>query len=612
MDKKRKINYAICLSITLFLIMVLVSGSTYAYWVWNSESNTDVVFYTSKEIQEYIEYTAGDSHFIGDFQPTGSFCESAHTTHAFQKTMEALYIELRATIKMNVNFIGENTAASDSVYWVLTTGGNNITCEQGLKTPYVVSYGKFTGVSSGDVITLKENIPITPSDQMYTVWIWIDGNSTNLSALSGETLDVNVWTQIDMLDSSKFNISYQEPILNGAGPQLSNGMIPITISTDGTATTVDPTSSEWYSYENKMWANAVLVSNESRDNYYEADKITIKPNQIIPEANILAYYVWIPKYSYKINGFEETISVAFNNTPDGYIEHPAFEFDGPIPGFWVGKFETSHATLTPGTANLLSCANNEQCTKADGLRIKPNVTARGGDHLSNQFYATRSLERSGNPFGLVSEIVDSHPIKNTEWGAIAYLSQTIYGINKEVRMNNHSSYKTGCGALQETSTGSTQCQNAYGSVSSGEYPQSTTGNITGIFDMAGGSNEYVMGYFSGANSNYKKEPNKYFGYTSSANQALFTTKLESKYWDDYPVANYATACNGGICYGHALDEIAGWYSDYALNLTAANPWLTRGGYSTMGQEGGGIFLYAYYGGKAMGSYSFRMILVNTY
>lgn len=610
MEKNKKIKYALCLSITLFLIMVLVSGSTYAYWVWNSDFNTDVVFYTSKEIEEYIEYDAGNSHFIGDFQPTANFCQSANTTHTFRKTTEALYIELRASIKMNVNSIGENTSASDSVYWVLTTGGNNITCEQGLKSPYVVASGEFTGVSTGDVITLKENIPITPSNQSYTVWIWIDSNGNNLSSLSGETLDVNVWTQIDMTDSSKFNISYQEPILNGAGPQLSTGMIPVTIANDGTVTTVDPSNSSWYSYTNKQWANAVLVSNESRNNYYEADKITIKPNETIPEANILAYYVWIPKYSYKINGVEEAISIAFNNTPDGYIEHNAFDFDGPIPGFWVGKFETSHATITSTTNNQFGCGNTD-CTTADGLRVKPNVNARGSERIANLFYATRSMERTGNPFGLTQESVDTHMMKNNEWGAVAYLSHSIYGINAEIRMNNHNSYMTGCGASTHNGGGVTTCQIAYGAVSSGEYPQSTTGNITGIFDMAGGANEYVMGYYIGANENYQNDPNTYFGYTASENPSGFTSKPDAKYWNEYSTQDYTTACNGNICYGQALSETPGWYSDYSLFILPNHPWLCRGGYNTTGSIGG-IFLSAYYDGRAAASYSWRTVIVNTY
>ena len=58
-------------------------------------------------------------------------------------------------------------------------------------------------------------------------------------------------------------------------------------------------------------------------------------------------------------------------------------------------------------------------------------------------------------------------IKNSEWGAVAYLSHSEYGINKEVRINN-SSKLTGCGALNDDDSSTTECHNAYGTVSS--YP----------------------------------------------------------------------------------------------------------------------------------------------
>ena len=63
---------------------------------------------------------------------------------------------------------------------------------------------------------------------------------------------------------------YQEPILNGAGPELDDEMIPITISNTGEVKTVDKLSSNWYSYANKQWANAVLVKSNGtkiRDYY---------------------------------------------------------------------------------------------------------------------------------------------------------------------------------------------------------------------------------------------------------------------------------------------------------------------------------------------------------
>ena len=36
--------------------------------------------------------------------------------------------------------------------------------------------------------------------------------------------------------------------------------------------------------------------------------------------------------------------------------------------------------------------------------------------------------------------MDSHMMKNTEWGAVAYLSLSNYGINGEVRINNSSTF----------------------------------------------------------------------------------------------------------------------------------------------------------------------------
>ena len=48
-------------------------------------------------------------------------------------------------------------------------------------------------------------------------------------------------------------------------------------------------------YKNKKWANAVAVTESSRNSYIKA-----KANTIIKEDDILAYYVWIPRYKYKL------------------------------------------------------------------------------------------------------------------------------------------------------------------------------------------------------------------------------------------------------------------------------------------------------------------------
>ena len=119
-------------------------------------------------------------------------------------------------------------------------------------------------------------------------------------------------------------------------------------------------------------------------------------------------------------------------------------------------------------------------------------------------------------------------MKNTEWGAVAYLQHSKYGSGTNVRLNNNSNHITGYSSTQEPacgnlgydeidackteaiefcgpSNGSSETCNIYQSTVPGEDKQytvnyfnslainsSTTGNITGIYDMSGGSWEYMM------------------------------------------------------------------------------------------------------------------------
>ena len=126
-------------------------------------------------------------------------------------------------------------------------------------------------------------------------------------------------------------------------------------------------------------------------------------------------------------------------------------------------------------------------------------------------------------------------MKNTEWGAVAYLSHSKYGINTEVRINNNSSYLTGYSATDETD------QSSYPGVSGTTsditlpyntetgYKASTTGNITGIYDMSGGAWEYVAGYMpsssdaSGFTSTELTKYSKYLDIYSRNSIALYSS-----------------------------------------------------------------------------------------
>jgi hypothetical protein len=88
--------------------------------------------------------------------------------------------------------------------------------------------------------------------------------------------------------------TYTDSVLNGADPVLDAGMIPVTIDDDGTVKKADLTTA-WYDYTNKKWANVVVVTSTSRSTYQSA-----AANTPITASDILAYYVWIPRYSYKL------------------------------------------------------------------------------------------------------------------------------------------------------------------------------------------------------------------------------------------------------------------------------------------------------------------------
>ncbi len=88
--------------------------------------------------------------------------------------------------------------------------------------------------------------------------------------------------------------TYTEKLLNGADPVLDKEgeLIPVKIGNNGEVTKAD-VAQEWYSYEKKEWANAVILTEEGK-------KKKIEAGEKIEETDIESYFVWIPKYRYKL------------------------------------------------------------------------------------------------------------------------------------------------------------------------------------------------------------------------------------------------------------------------------------------------------------------------
>ena len=352
------------------------------------------------------------------------------------------------------------------------------------------------------------------------------------------------------------------------------------------------TSNKWYSYESSgenkgMWANAVTVTSDKLETYKNANVGTT-----ISMDDITTMWVWIPRFnavtpSNYNGGTQEApgaIDVTFVKQNETAID--AFTFGNKeLSGFWYGKFETSHTTLASSTTNNNLGCTNETCSNANGIIIKPNVTILRYNNVSNFFFASRSMEQTGNSFGFVSTEVDTHMSKNNEWGAVAYLTQSIYGrcttstTCTEIGINNNKSYVTGYGAP----AGSDE------NVTNGTYDtdlgknDSTTGTIYGIYDMSGGSEEYVMGV-----------------YNKTIKSSGFNSLPDTKYYNNYSGSSYT---------GHALTETNGWYSDDAIFVNTSYPWFARGG-NYNDSTSAGVFIFYYYPGISYSVNSSRFVITN--
>ena len=403
---------------------------------------------------------------------------------------------------------------------------------------------------------------------------------------------------------------YKEEILNGADPVIKENLVPVTISDNGEVTYAD-TSKEWYSYENKEWANAVILN----------EGVTYQEGDIMQESDIESYFVWIPRYRYQIFDegnyteaipskpteniakeiqieFESKDEVPSTGSKQGeWLTHPAFtNFD--VNGFWVGKYETGYKGATTKEEAQV---NEENPNK---VIVKPNAYSCRGISVSNIFKTVYNYNRD----------LDSHMIKNTEWGAVAYLSHSKYGINTEVRINNNSNFLTGHSATDETDqssypgeSGMTQDVTLPYNTPTG-YKASTTGNITGIYDMSGGAIEYVAGYVQSAND--------------QSGFSVSELATYSKYLDLYPSDATLSNFNYRIL-GDATGELGpfynysdvsgkrfhnNWYGDHSYFADSIYPWFTRGNHYTHGLLAGQFTFSRAYGNEStIGGY--RIVLM---
>ena len=599
MEKNKKKIITIVISIVIILILVL--AISYAYFSTQLKGTDQLVKVGDLELV-LNETSEGInlSNAIGLSDSDGM----SLTPSTFElKNNGSKAVDY--TIYLDDNTIGDNDTRIDDMYLKYNLNKNGTNSGASLLTSSIYNSNRVLDsgtIEGGGTNTYSLNLWITDE---------VDGN------YGGQVFSGKLRVEVSQENVNKPN----EPVLD-------DNMIAVSYNgTDWVKTNID---NNWYSYDNGKWANAVTVSEASRSNYLSAPV-----GSTISMDDIETMWVWIPRYSYSIGSEDGTnyygkqgdyldstptqalpgeIDVKFVSTnikdrgmakyvvssginDNSWYTPDAFTFgDEELSGIWVGKFETSSSnpSATDGGGNV---------TTLDAM-IKPNVTSWRTINVSNAFTVSQKMNDDGNRYGF-SINIDTHMMKNSEWAAVSYLSQSKYGklgnenftgTNKEVYQNKSDQYITGCSyGRPSNGNGDYGCQYIYNQ-STGGTGASTTGTIYGVYDMSGDSWEYVMGNYNDISS------------TSGFSEPL---TLESKYYDKYTSDNVSTACNESECLSHGLRETASWYNDLEIMVCEEHPWMVRsGGFNNTDLNFAGVFYfnYAIEFGAAGGNVSFRLVM----
>ncbi len=481
-------------------------------------------------------------------------------------------------------------------------------------------------------------------------------------------------------------------------PKLMTGMTAIRFNeptgdekaNEGSTIKTTDTDTAWYDYDAKKWANA-----QTQDGSmwvwiprfaYRVNKSTQTFDVVFLEGTTDYYYENGEKKEAKRQKTEnETV-----DTTTGYTVHPAFTnessinyanggWDKELTGIWVAKFEAGYAsgnnsatvkessvkyTEADATVSLVEkvysddkaparnyldgeygVKNGNSYTFKDG--IAPSIkypTFQGLTYSMNYishsdaFNISKVLTENGNIYGLNSISTDSHMLKNSEWGAVAYLSQSKYGLNgtniyiNNVNLNNTSKSVyavTGCaGTTEDANTVTTTITEINDRNISGVYvwtqksgtKASTTGTIYGIYDMSGGTWERTTALLNNGNTEAIKYIQILLEQVKNGKSSKYVTvyPYDSSVDKDGANTNEAGAANWKAntkIYGDGIRETStagigntSWYGDFSYFPAVGVPSTRRGGdYS--GANSAGLLSFTRSGGDSTYYNGFRSVLV---
>ncbi len=458
-------------------------------------------------------------------------------------------------------------------------------------------------------------------------------------------------------------------------------------------------SNIWYDYGNKKWANSTTEDGSMWvwiPRY--AYKITYEdPSDKSKGGTIdVKFLIGDTDQYYDNGGNIQTAKRATSkdeivDTTSDYYVHPAFTdetnldyanggWDKELTGIWVAKFEAGYPSGNNDTEVVASNVNYSQDmasianveTGASNPNGETTTTATARNWLdgiygknttsikyptfraltytmnyitSNDIYnISRALTDDGNIYGLNSSSADSHMMKNSEWGAVAYLSWSKYGTNKiepymnNINVNNNiqsiygvTGLTTGKKEAEQKIITLTDLENinkrSGNTANNGIYAwdqeegqkASSTLNMYGVYDLSGGVWERTAAYINNGNGNLEK-----YGESLIVNGDISTkyvtvypydSEKDTGSYEDYVESERVNYLVNTKIFGDAIRETStngiessSWNKEFSYFYGGHVVFSMKGG-SCFGNSSSGFFAFHRAEGQGYYTHGFRPVLV---
>ena len=321
--------------------------------------------------------------------------------------------------------------------------------------------------------------------------------------------------------------------------------------------------------------------------------------------------------------FEAGFPEGNNNTTSVKSSQIYTQADRWVRGLEAGTTDDS----TQLARNWLDGVYGETETKISYPVFQPLTYSMNYINQNDAYNICKAMTESGNIYGFTTVSSDVHLMKSSEWGMITYLSYSKYGTKgKEIAVNNANLNSGGQARTVNTGkngvdsvyaiTGMTQgltdgeetvvkideikalqgnipttTGNMYAWNQKGGICASSTGNMTGIYDISGGNWERTADYVAnnhnnlllyGASIAYEKNVLK----TVSTKYTLVyphDDSVDNNNQDNRTVAGEANYIKNIKIYGDGIRELSikgseanSWNKDYSIFVGLDKPFMMRG------------------------------------